>query len=145
MIIKILKRTADLAIKDMHGGPPEAQLKKLDVPKKTKLYVDQTTRERENAVMMHQTFQKDLYRFRIKTAKEFLRSLKTSSTPISTNPNEPLKINAQVEILIFISQNSEYWNENCLILNRFKALDQLLSLLLKYKIFQAQHPRLICS
>ena len=46
---------------------------------------------------MHQTFQKDLYRFRIKAAKEFLRSLQTSSTPISTNPNEPLKLNAQVQ------------------------------------------------
>ena len=46
---------------------------------------------------MHQTFQKDLFRFRIKTAKEFLRTLQTSSTPISTNPNEPLKINAQIQ------------------------------------------------
>ena len=46
---------------------------------------------------MHQIFQKELYRFRIKTAKEFLSSLKTASTPISTNPNEPLKMNAQVQ------------------------------------------------
>lgn len=45
---------------------------------------------------MHQTFQRELFRFRIKTAKEFLKSLTTSMTPISTNPNEPLKINAQV-------------------------------------------------
>ncbi|CAF0884301.1 unnamed protein product [Brachionus calyciflorus] len=97
LIIKILKRAAELKPKDAHGGPPEAQLKKLDIPKKTKLYVDQTTRERDNAILMHQTFQKDLYKFRIKTAKEFLRSLQTSTTPISTNPNEPLKINAQVQ------------------------------------------------
>jgi Bardet-Biedl syndrome 1 protein len=46
---------------------------------------------------MHQTFQKELFRFRIKTAKQFLRSLETSSTPISTNPNEPLKLNAQIQ------------------------------------------------
>lgn len=45
---------------------------------------------------MHQTFQRELFRFRIKTAKEFLKTLTTSMTPISTNPNEPLKINAQV-------------------------------------------------
>jgi Bardet-Biedl syndrome 1 protein len=50
LIIKILKRNATLQDKDPHAGPPEAQLKKLDIPKKTKLYVDQTTRERENAV-----------------------------------------------------------------------------------------------
>ena len=45
---------------------------------------------------MHQTFQKELFKFRIKTAKQFLQSLQNSSTPISTNPNEPLKLNAQV-------------------------------------------------
>lgn len=50
LIIKILKRTAQLAEKSSHGGPPEAQSKKLDIPKKTKLYVDQTTRERDNAI-----------------------------------------------------------------------------------------------
>ena len=50
MIIKILKRTAQLSEKDLHAGPPEAQMKKLDVPKKTKLYVDQTTRERDSAI-----------------------------------------------------------------------------------------------
>lgn len=50
MIIKILKRTANLTEKEVVAGPPEAQMKKLDVPKKTKLYVDQTTRERDNAM-----------------------------------------------------------------------------------------------
>ena len=48
-------------------------------------------------LVMHQTFQKELFRFRIKTAKQFLKSLQTASTPISTNPNEPLKLNAQVQ------------------------------------------------
>ena len=46
---------------------------------------------------MHQTFQKDLFRFRLKTAKLFLSSLKASTMPVSTNPNEPLKLNAQVD------------------------------------------------
>ena len=32
------------------GGPPDAQNKRIDVPKKTKLYVDQSLRERENGV-----------------------------------------------------------------------------------------------
>jgi len=49
LIVKILKRTAKLEEKDNLAGPPEAQSKKLDIPKKTKLYVDQTTRERDNA------------------------------------------------------------------------------------------------
>ena len=53
MIIKILKRTAQLSEKHVNAGPPESQSKKLDIPKKTKLYVDQTTRERDNAISKH--------------------------------------------------------------------------------------------
>ena len=50
LIIKILKRNAQFEEKDLSGGPPVAQNIKLNVPKKTKLFVDQTLRERENAV-----------------------------------------------------------------------------------------------
>lgn len=49
LIVKILKRTAVFDDKDS-SGPPTAQSIRLNVPKKTKLYVDQTLRERENAV-----------------------------------------------------------------------------------------------
>ncbi|WAR19476.1 BBS1-like protein [Mya arenaria] len=52
LMIKILKRTAVFEEKDLSGGPPAAQNIKLNVPKKTKLFVDQTLRERENAVPM---------------------------------------------------------------------------------------------
>lgn len=48
LIIKILKRTATLDGKDMQQqGPPRAQTMKLNLPKKTKVIVDQTVRERE--------------------------------------------------------------------------------------------------
>ena len=46
----MLKRSAQFEEKDLTGGPPAAQNIKLNVPKKTKLFVDQTLRERENAV-----------------------------------------------------------------------------------------------
>ena len=49
LIIKILKRTANFEEKDISAGPPASQNQKLNVPKKTKLFVDQTMRERENA------------------------------------------------------------------------------------------------
>ena len=52
LIIKMLKRTAVLEEKDVAAGPPAAQSSKLNVPKKTKLFVDQTMREREHAVCM---------------------------------------------------------------------------------------------
>lgn len=50
LILKILKRNAQFEEKDHAGGPPSSQNTKLNVPKKTKLFVDQTMRERENAV-----------------------------------------------------------------------------------------------
>jgi Bardet-Biedl syndrome 1 protein len=50
LLIKILKRTAVFEERDLSGGPPAAQNVKLNVPKKTKLFVDQTMRERESAV-----------------------------------------------------------------------------------------------
>ena len=50
MIVKMLKRTAVFEEKDQLGGPPAAQSQKLNVPKKTKLFVDQTMRERESSV-----------------------------------------------------------------------------------------------
>ncbi|XP_052770219.1 Bardet-Biedl syndrome 1 protein homolog [Mya arenaria] len=97
LMIKILKRTAVFEEKDLSGGPPAAQNIKLNVPKKTKLFVDQTLRERENAVTMHRTFQRDLYLLRLNTARAYAKALNQSMNPISTNPNEPLKLSAQVQ------------------------------------------------
>ena len=56
MYVKILKRTASFEEKDTISGPPPAQSVKLNIPKKTKLFVDQSLRERENATSMHRTF-----------------------------------------------------------------------------------------
>eukprot|EP00878_Enallax_costatus_P007416 GHUV01007766.1.p1 GENE.GHUV01007766.1~~GHUV01007766.1.p1 ORF type:complete len:464 (+),score=128.94 GHUV01007766.1:2271-3662(+) len=52
--IKILPRTANLeATAATASGPPPEQDIPLDVPKKTRLYVEQTQRERQQAVDMH--------------------------------------------------------------------------------------------
>lgn len=47
-MIKILKRTAVFAEGGGEAGPPPAQAMRLSVPRKTRLYVDQTLRERES-------------------------------------------------------------------------------------------------
>ncbi|XP_064623947.1 Bardet-Biedl syndrome 1 protein homolog isoform X2 [Lineus longissimus] len=97
LIVKILKRTANFEEKDMAAGPPAAQSVKLNIPKKTKLFVDQTMRERENSVAMHRAFQHDLYRLRLTTARSYVKALETSNTPVSTSVEEPLKLNAHVQ------------------------------------------------
>ena len=56
----MLPRNVDLEKSKMHAGPPPEQDIPLTVPKKTKLYIEQTQRERDQAVDMHRLFQRDL-------------------------------------------------------------------------------------
>ena len=90
--IKMLRRTVSFENKDAHAAPSQAA--SLDIPKKTKVLVDQTVRERDNPYAMHNAFQKDLYRIRLGAAKAFAKSLKTSSAPITTTHS--MNISAQV-------------------------------------------------
>uniref|UniRef100_A0A8C7SGJ2 BBSome complex member BBS1 n=1 Tax=Oncorhynchus mykiss TaxID=8022 RepID=A0A8C7SGJ2_ONCMY len=97
LIVKILKRTAVFDDRDSAPGPPLAQSIRLNIPKKTKLYVDQTMRERENAVAMHRAFQMDLSRLRLAAARAYVKALESSLTPMSSSLSEPLKMNAVVQ------------------------------------------------
>lgn len=97
LMVKILKRTAVFDERDGTPGPPQAQSVRLNVPKKTKLYVDQTLRERENATAMHRAFQMDLSRLKLASAKAYVKALESSLTPVSSSLSEPLKMNAVVQ------------------------------------------------
>jgi Bardet-Biedl syndrome 1 protein len=50
LTIKMLQRQADLEVQSTVPGPPPEQDIPLNVPKKTKLYVEQTQRERDQAI-----------------------------------------------------------------------------------------------
>ncbi|XP_076024035.1 BBSome complex member BBS1, partial [Genypterus blacodes] len=97
LMVKILKRTAAFEDRDSAPGPPVAQSVRLNVPKKTKLYVDQTLRERENGPAMHRAFQMDLSRLRLAAAKAYVKALESSMAPVSSSPAQPLKMNAVVQ------------------------------------------------
>ncbi|XP_042070556.1 Bardet-Biedl syndrome 1 protein isoform X3 [Haplochromis burtoni] len=97
LMVKILKRTATFDDRDSAPGPPLAQSVRLNVPKKTKLYVDQTLRERESGLAMHRAFQMDLSRLRLAAAKAYVKALESSLTPMSASLAEPLKMNAVVQ------------------------------------------------
>jgi len=56
-------------------GPPPEQDIPLNVPKKTKLYVEQTQREREKAPDIHRAFQRDLCKLRLTTARAYVKTL----------------------------------------------------------------------
>lgn len=75
----MMPRTANLEIATAaaasSAGPPPEQDIPLDVPKKTRLYVEQTQREREHAVDMHRVFQRDLVKMRLETARALVKVL----------------------------------------------------------------------
>ncbi|GFH21157.1 BBS1 domain-containing protein, partial [Haematococcus lacustris] len=73
--IKMLPRNAVLEAPPGPAGPPPEQDIPLQVPKKTRLYVEQTQREREQAADMHRVFQRDLARLRLTTARSYVKIL----------------------------------------------------------------------
>lgn len=97
LMIKILKRAAKFDINDGSSSVSAQPTTKLSIPKKTKLFVDQTMRERENYTTMHRIFQQDLYRLRLDTARAYVEALESSSNPISLDPSEPIKVSARLQ------------------------------------------------
>jgi len=67
------------------------------MPKKTKLFIEQTQRERDQAPEMYRTYMKDLFRMRLKIAQNYVKSLKEGITQVSGPGLGPsVKIHAQV-------------------------------------------------
>lgn len=102
--IKMLRRTADLdnLLSQTKGPPPEQDIP-LNVPKKTKLFVEQTQREREQAMEMHRAFQKDLCKLRLSTARSYVKTLTEGQMGVTsvgggttTGRGADIRIHAQV-------------------------------------------------
>ena len=82
--IKILPRKACLDVPaSQSAAPPPEQDVPLRVPQKTKLYVEQTQREREQAVEMHCAFQRDLCKLRLHTARAYMKVLDDGQAPMA--------------------------------------------------------------
>ncbi|XP_030761918.1 Bardet-Biedl syndrome 1 protein homolog [Sitophilus oryzae] len=90
---KILKRTADFSNRN-HESVPVLQGKPLPLPKRSKLFLEQSLRERQSAVEIHQTFQQDLLRLRLTTARALVQNLSDQSGV--GNEKENIKLSAQV-------------------------------------------------
>lgn len=56
----------------------------LSIPKKTKIFIEQTIREREHAATIHNMFQSELWRMRLTAAKTTLEILKSAGNIIKT-------------------------------------------------------------
>lgn len=92
----MLKRSANLDVSDTPPGPPPEQDIPLNIPKKTKLYVEQTQRERDQATEMHRLFQRDLCKLRLNTARAYVKIITDGAGPMSTSSSSQLRLNAAV-------------------------------------------------
>uniref|UniRef100_A0A7S0XEZ2 Bardet-Biedl syndrome 1 N-terminal domain-containing protein n=1 Tax=Chromulina nebulosa TaxID=96789 RepID=A0A7S0XEZ2_9STRA len=95
--VKIWKRSADIDNFNPPSGPPPEQDIPLPIPKKTKLYVDQTQRERDQAPSMHRAFHKDLCRLRLETARAYVKTL--TEGYMGATPLGSADIRIQVQVL----------------------------------------------
>lgn len=95
--IKILPRHANLEVSSSAVGPPPEQDIPLQVPKKTRLYVEQTQREREQAVEMHRIFQRDLCKLRLTTARAYVKILTDGRGAATFTSSANLSLNASVQ------------------------------------------------
>ncbi|CAK1582231.1 unnamed protein product [Parnassius mnemosyne] len=100
LMLKILKRTADFNsdAASVEAGPNYCPAHKpWLIPKKSKLFLEQSARERENAVAMHEAFQLDLNRLRLLAAKTLLETHVKSDNSIAVGALEPIRLSAEVE------------------------------------------------
>jgi len=88
LIVKMLPRRHELATATYGGGPPPEQDIPLDIPKKTKLYLDQTEREREMAPEMHRRFQQETVNLQVTTAKAYLELLQRGEIAGASMPQK---------------------------------------------------------
>ena len=84
LTIKILQRKADLKAEAAKSAIPVEQDVPLNIPPRTQLYIDQTTREREQATDMHRLFQRDLCKLRLSAAQTFYQVISDGQGPLAT-------------------------------------------------------------
>lgn len=92
LCMKILKRTADFNVNNSISNSLSCNTSKFSIPKKTRLFVDQTIRERAEAKKIHNTFQQGFLRLRLTTAKRAFENLSENQT---AGPN-PITLEANV-------------------------------------------------
>ncbi|XP_012527610.2 Bardet-Biedl syndrome 1 protein homolog [Monomorium pharaonis] len=92
LCMKILKRTADFNTNNSLSNLSSNSTAKFSIPKKTRLFVDQTIRERAEAKKIHNTFQQGFLRLRLTTAKRASENLSENQ---ASGPN-PITLETNV-------------------------------------------------
>ncbi|CEF60311.1 Bardet-Biedl syndrome 1 ortholog [Strongyloides ratti] len=138
LMVKIFRRTATL---DEIGGIKlqSTPIQKIVIPKKTKAFVNQSLRERENPIQMHKIYQRDLFMLKHYITKSYAE-LQGSHLGSETYTKESNNVEMNVEVngfgpefrliinitstkktiiknlaIIILGNNEEYAIQNCII------------------------------
>lgn len=104
LIVKILKRTAFFNMNSndnnsvgVHHHSASTPTGNLQIPKKSKVFVEQMTRERDNAPAIYANFQAELWRLRLTAARATVDAIKSADSTISGDiGHAPVKLAAEV-------------------------------------------------
>ncbi|XP_050684774.1 Bardet-Biedl syndrome 1 protein homolog isoform X2 [Leptidea sinapis] len=99
LMLKLLKRTAEFngQAAGVDLGNPSVGQKPWMIPKKSKLFLEQSMRERENATAMYETFQHDLNKLRLKVASTLIEAHTRSDNTLAVGDLESIKLAAEVD------------------------------------------------
>ncbi|KAH8868962.1 Bardet-Biedl syndrome 1 protein like [Schistosoma japonicum] len=98
MFILIAKRSANFIPINVIQSNTIGKLNSLNIPKKSKLFMDLTTREQLNAPQMYRQFMRDLCFIKRSVESNFLKMLQNHSNPIPiAGFGEQIKLNVQVQ------------------------------------------------
>ncbi|EGT57560.1 hypothetical protein CAEBREN_25891 [Caenorhabditis brenneri] len=93
--VQIFRRTAQFEKQDYNYVPPSHALK-LAIPKKTKIFIDQTQRELEYGNKIHQAYQKNLFNLKFKIAENYQQLAQTATASVSTTTVLPMDISVDI-------------------------------------------------
>jgi len=94
IVVRCLEKAANLEGKSEFIGPPREQEVPLNVPTKSKLYLEQAERERQHSTQMYKGFVKDLTSIRYRAALEYFKA--KQSEPQNSSQGE-LRLDAYVQ------------------------------------------------
>ncbi|CAM9358955.1 unnamed protein product, partial [Choristocarpus tenellus] len=93
--IFMLNRKADMKGTSGDNTLPAEQDIPLMMPKKTKLFVEQAQRERNQAGDIHRAFQRDLCRLRLLAARSYVKAITCGNSGISPVGTAALRLHAE--------------------------------------------------
>lgn len=124
--VKILKRTANFSSRSISATAiNDTNTTRFSVPKKTRLFVEQTIRERSEAKQIHSSFQQAFLRLRLTVAKktqQVLKNNKNSNVNTITMENSVLGLGPTYILRTIVTNVAEETTESSLFLV-FKSIE----------------------